>query len=319
MTHIVDDLLDLSRVASGKIGIEKKMLELQSMMSRAIETSEPMIKAKSQRLIVREPIPGVMLEGDLVRLSQVLSNLLNNASKFTPEGGTITLYANCAADEVSIAVKDDGRGISDEFLPHVFDLFAQATPSLDRTEGGLGIGLTLVKHLIEMHHGSVHVHSDGEGKGSEFMVRLPLPRVVAEPATATADVAHAVEAAQQHKTRVLVVDDLALSAETLTLLLEMNGHEVAMAFDGAEALSRFDAFRPSVVVLDIGLPDLNGYEVARKLRERAGPRQLLLIALSGYGNEVNKQRAVEAGFDDYFVKPANLEKLLSVIGGAQPA
>lgn len=318
MTHIVDDLLDLSRVASGKIGVERKRVELQAVVARAIETSEPLIKAKSQQLVVRQPVPQAAVEGDLVRLSQVLSNLLNNASKFTHEGGTITLAAVCTAEEVSISVKDDGRGITEAFLPHVFDLFAQATPSLDRSEGGLGIGLTLVKHLVEMHQGTVHVHSAGVGQGAEFMVRLPAARWVAEPAAPAQEppVARTAGGVAPRRARVLVVDDLALSAETLTLLLEMNGHEVSMAFDGAQALQQFEAFRPGVVVLDIGLPDLNGFEIARLLRERANARPLLLIALSGYGNEIDKRRAVEAGFDDYFVKPANIDKLLSVIGGA---
>ncbi|HSV51284.1 MAG TPA: response regulator [Burkholderiaceae bacterium] len=316
MTHIVDDLLDLSRVASGKIGITRNLLELQTVVARAIETSEPLIKAKAQRLVMQQPEAPVMLEGDVLRLSQVLSNLLNNASKFTHEGGTITLAVTSVSDEVSISVKDNGRGIAEEFLAHVFDLFAQATPSLDRAEGGLGIGLTLVKHLVEMHHGTVQVQSAGLGQGAEFVVRLP-----AAPGTAATPLLGASPAPTRptNRTRVLVVDDLALAAETLALLLEMNGHEVSMAFDGAEALARFDSFRPGVVVLDIGLPDLNGFEIARMMRERARARRPLLIALSGYGNEIDKRRAVEAGFDHYFVKPASIDKLLLVISGAEPA
>jgi signal transduction histidine kinase len=316
MTHIVDDLLDLSRVASGKIGIATDLLDMRSVIARAIETSEPMIKARAQHLTVLQPDAPMPLQGDVVRLSQVLSNLLNNASKFTQQGGTITLSAAVQDGEIGISVKDNGRGIAPEFLPHVFDLFAQGAPSLDRAEGGLGIGLTLVKHLVEMHHGTVDVQSAGVGQGAEFVLRLPLAGADAQP-RATRDSAPAGDSGPTHRSRVLVVDDLVLSAETLTLLLEMNGHEVSMAFDGAQALSRFDAFHPGVVVLDIGLPDVNGFEIARMLRERPRASRPLLIALSGYGNETDKRRAVEAGFDHYFVKPANIEELLEVIAGAQ--
>jgi signal transduction histidine kinase len=316
MTHIVDDLLDLSRVASGKIGIATDLLDMRSVVARAIETSEPMIKARAQQLVVQQPDQPMPVQGDVVRLSQVLSNLLNNASKFTQEGGTITLTAVRQDGEIGITVRDNGRGIAPEFLPHVFDLFAQGAPSLDRAEGGLGIGLTLVKHLVEMHHGTVHVQSEGAGLGSAFTLRLPLAASGGEaclPSRATPPAA--MTATPTPRSRVLVVDDLVLSAETLTLLLEMNGHEVSMAFDGAEALSRFDAFRPGVVVLDIGLPDINGFEIARLLRERPRASRPLLIALSGYGNETDKRRAAEVGFDHYFVKPANIDDLLAVIAG----
>jgi signal transduction histidine kinase len=313
MTHIVDDLLDLSRVASGKIGIAKQWVELRAVVARAIETSEPLIRARAQELVVRQSEANAMLEGDLVRLAQVLSNLLNNACKFTPEGGTITVTTGLEGSEAMISVKDTGRGITPEFLPHVFDLFAQAAPSLDRSEGGLGIGLTLVKHLVELHQGTVQVHSEGAQRGCEFVIRLPA--VPAQGVLAETAQVQPAPASASAPMRVLVVDDLALSAETLTLLLEMNGHAVATAFDGAQALAQFDSFHPNVVVLDIGLPDLNGYEIARLLRQRKPVRPVLLVALSGYGNEIDKRRAVEAGFDHYFVKPANIDRLLAVIGG----
>lgn len=314
MTHIVDDLLDLSRVASGKIGIARQCVELRAVVARAIETSEPLIRSRSQELVVRQTDTAAVLEGDLVRLAQVLSNLLNNASKFTPEGGTITVTTAVEGAEILLSVRDTGRGITPEFLPHVFDLFAQAAPSLDRSEGGLGIGLTLVKHLVELHQGTVQVHSEGAQRGCEFVIRLPA--LAAREEQGASPPGAMAPAAAGAPMRVLVVDDLALSAETLSLLLEMNGHAVATALDGAQALAQYDNFQPNVVVLDIGLPDLNGYEIARILRQRTSGGSVLLVALSGYGNEIDKRRAVEAGFDHYFVKPANIERLLAVIGGA---
>jgi CheY-like chemotaxis protein len=264
--------------------------------------------------IPREP---VVLQGDLVRLSQVLSNLLNNASKFTDPGGKISLGASLQGDEVSISVTDTGQGIEAEFLPHIFDLFAQGDQALDRAQGGLGIGLTLVKHLVHLHKGRVEAHSEGRGRGCRISVSFParlLPQGAALPATTQPKAARPVPADSR---KILVVDDLAASADTLKVLLELEGYVVKIANDGATALTVAREFAPDVLILDIGLPGMDGFEVARQLRSRPESRDALLIALTGYGEAESRQGSQHAGFDHHVVKPADIDYLLSIV--SQPA
>jgi two-component system CheB/CheR fusion protein len=311
LTRLVDDLLDASRITQGKITLQKEPVELERIVNRAVETSLPLIEEGRHQLTVSLPPQPVHLMGDPTRLSQVLSNLLNNAAKYTDAGGRIWLSAIREKDEAVVRVRDSGVGIPVEELPRVFDLFTQAYRSLDRSQGGLGIGLTLVRNLVEMHGGRVEAQSEGPGKGSEFIVRLPaLP---GEP--------QALEVAldsRQHRApgttlRVLVVDDNFDSAETLTFLLKFEGHDVRTAHAGDTALEEASVFLPHVVVLDIGLPKLNGYEVARRLREQPETKKSFLIALTGYGQEEDRQRSIAAGFDYHLVKPVDPDNLQSLI------
>lgn len=318
MARLIDDLLDVSRIVQGKVVVKPERLPLATLVERAVEASGPKLAAGEQMLSVELPPENIVLEGDLVRLSQVLSNLINNASKFSPGGTRITLGARYEDGQVRIAVRDQGAGIAPEFLPHIFDLFAQADQSLDRSQGGLGIGLTLVKHLVELHGGRVWALSEGLGKGTEVAILLPA-RVeeagagVAVP-TVTRPAAVLNGGGQGNGcSRILVVDDLAASAETLMTLLEMEGFEVKIASEGMAALEIARQFRPDVVLLDIGLPGMNGFEVANRLRTQPESRDALLIALTGYGEAESRNRSAQAGFDFHMVKPADVNLLLSMI------
>jgi len=317
MSRMVDDLLDVSRIVRGKVTVHMEPLLLKTLCERAVEASSPLLAARQQELLVDIPRESVVLQGDLVRLSQVLSNLLNNASKFTDPGGKISLDATLQGDEVSITVTDTGQGIEAEFLPHIFDLFAQGDQALDRAQGGLGIGLTLVKHLVQLHKGRVEAHSEGRGRGCRISVAFParvLPQGVALPAAAPPK---APKAAPADLRKILVVDDLPASADTLKVLLELEGYVVRIANDGATALTVAREFAPDVLILDIGLPGMDGFEVARQLRSRPESRDALLIALTGYGEAESRQRSQSAGFDHHVVKPADIDLLLSIV--SQPA
>jgi signal transduction histidine kinase len=315
MARLIDDLLDVSRIVQGKVVVKPEKLSLVSVIERCAESTLPKLQAKSQRLQVGLPEESVEIDGDSVRLAQVLSNLVNNASKFSPADSTIRLGARFDGAAVHIAVKDEGAGIDPAFLPHIFDLFAQADQSLDRSQGGLGIGLTLVKHLVELHGGTVHAHSDGAGRGTEVTVTLPARVVQAEPAQEPSRLAR--PAQRKLASRILVVDDLQASAETLMTLLEMEGFEVQVANEGMSALRIAQEFRPDVVLLDIGLPGMNGFEVAHQLRKQAACRDALLIALTGYGEAESRTRSAQAGFDFHMVKPADVNLLLQMIADPQ--
>jgi two-component system CheB/CheR fusion protein len=311
LTRLVDDLLDASRITQGKITLQKEKLELASIINRAVETSLPLIEERGQQLIVSVPPQPVLLSGDPTRLSQVLSNLLNNAVKYTEEGGRIWVSAKREGEEAVVRVRDSGVGIPEEVLPHVFDLFTQADRSLDRSQGGLGIGLTLVRNLVEMHGGRVQAKSGGPGKGSEFTVYLP-----ALPSQSKA--AEVPQASKQRSAscaglRVLVVDDNVDSADTLAFILKLSGHDVRTAYAGDTALEEAGSFVPQVVVLDIGLPRMSGYEVARRLREQPEMKASFLIALTGYGQDEDRQRTMSAGFDHHLIKPVDPEKLQFLI------
>jgi signal transduction histidine kinase/CheY-like chemotaxis protein len=318
MARLIDDLLDVSRIVQGKVAVKPEKLQLATLVERSVEASSPRIGAREQVLDVVLPKESIELEGDSVRLSQVLSNLINNACKFSPTGSRIRLEASYRDGELQVAVKDEGAGIAPEFLPHMFDLFAQADQSLDRSQGGLGIGLTLVKHLVELHGGRVWASSEGLGQGAQVTIALPAA-VVSQPAAPLPGVAHRSAPATPTPSRILVVDDLAASAETLMTLLEMEGFKVRVAHEGQQALDIAREFRPDVVLLDIGLPGMNGFEVAHGLRGQPECQNALLIALTGYGEAESRSRSAQAGFDFHMVKPADVNALLSMLANPQEA
>ncbi|HEX4325167.1 MAG TPA: response regulator [Burkholderiales bacterium] len=312
LATLVDDLLDVSRIARGKVVVSRDPLRLSEVIDHAVETSRPMLEKRRHHLVVQMPREEVAFSGDLVRLAQVLSNLLNNAAKFTPAGGHITLDAAAVDGVLRISVRDNGMGIDPQLLPHVFDLFTQGDQTLDRSEGGLGIGLTLVKHLVELHGGRIEALSAGRGQGAEFVMFLP--EVSVAPAAAPEAVVRHAEISARDLLRVMVVDDVAASSESLCKLLELEGHRVAVAGDGLGALELASTFRPDVIVLDIGLPGKNGFEVAAELRAGGAFADTLLVALSGYGGSEDRERGARAGFNHYLVKPADIPTLLSIIG-----
>jgi signal transduction histidine kinase len=304
LARLVEELLDVSRISQGKIALKKEPVDLARVIAHSAETSRPLIDARAQTLSISIPAAPVWLSADFDRLSQVVSNLLNNASKYTAEGGRIELSAAAAQGEACIAVRDNGAGIEPQLLDKVFELFVQGERALDRGQGGLGIGLTLVKRLVELHQGRVQASSAGPGKGATFTVTLPcISAVGAQPRAAHA--APAAAASRVYGRRVLVVDDNVDSAESTAAFLRLEGHEVKAVHDGLQALASLKVFDPHVVVLDIGLPGLDGYAVARQLRERGDSSHMLLIAVTGYGQKEDRQRAADAGFDYHFVKPAD--------------
>jgi signal transduction histidine kinase len=313
MVRLVDDLLDVSRITRGKITLHKQRVELATVIAAAVETSRPWLDARRQELTIDLPREPIVVEADPTRLSQVVSNLLNNAAKYTPEGGHVWLSIGAGANDATVRVRDDGAGIPAELLPKVFDLFVQGNRSLARSEGGLGIGLTLVKIIVEMHGGSVVAASEGQGRGSEFVVRLPkLPDVSSEPRQAEGG---SLGDGSRMSRRVLVVDDNVDAAESMALLLRVQGHEVRTAYEGRSALDAAAAFRPQVVLLDLGLPQMDGYEVARRLREQLPTNGMALVAVTGYGQDEDRRQTAAAGFDAHLVKPADVTKLGELLAG----
>jgi PAS domain S-box-containing protein len=307
MTRLVDDLLDMARVTSGKLVLRRERVTLESVVSAALETSAPALDAAAHRLVKRMPAAQALVDGDPTRLAQVVSNLLNNAAKYTPRGGNIELRVEQAGAEALITVTDDGMGFPPEMAQQLFEPFAQWAP-VQHAAAGLGIGLSLVRGIVELHGGSAIAASAGPGKGSRFEVRLPLAplSVPAAPRAASST------AAAPPGVRVLVADDNRDAADTLCRILALYGYEVRCAYDGAGALEICESFRPQVAVLDIGMPVLNGYELARELRARHGGK-LRLIALTGWGGEADVRRAREAGFDHHVTKPADPATLNEVI------
>ena len=301
LTRLVDDLLDVSRITRGKICLQLEPVDVRTVVTSAVETSRPLIEARKHQLTVSLPEEPIFVNADRDRLSQVLSNLLNNAAKYTESGGSICVQAEQDGEEAVFRVSDTGAGIPPSMLPHIFDLFIQVDQSLDRSQGGLGIGLTLVRRLVEMHGGKVQASSEGPGRGSEFVVRLPLEN--AEPRPALSDNGDAVPHPADSHCRVLVVDDNVDAAETLAMLARLHGHEVRIAHTGPSGLEAARNYHPEIVLLDIGLPGLDGYEVARRLRNEPGGDQILLVAVTGYGREEDRSRARAAGFDHHLIKP----------------
>jgi len=312
LARLIDDLLDVSRIRTGKVELRRDPIELGALVAHTVEIARPVFEERGHELSVSLPEEPVWLEADPVRLEQVLSNLLNNAIKFTEDGGTISIAAERQAHEIILRVKDTGVGITPDLLPRIFDLFTQGDRSLDRSRDGLGIGLTLSRRLVELHGGTIEAHSEGLGKGSEFVVRLPALLQVSPPGDAPA--AAGAAPPELRPLRVLVVDDSEDTAEMMTALLEMDGHEIQVAHSGPAALETAAAFRPDVVLLDIGLPGLDGYQVAQRLREDPTLKDVTLIAASGYGQEADLHRSREVGFDRHLVKPVDPRELREILG-----
>jgi signal transduction histidine kinase len=309
--RLLDDLLDVARITSGRIQMERDLVDLRSMVDLAVESQRYQIEAKRQRIGMDDRAGGLTVLGDPVRLQQVVGNLVNNASKYSRSEGSIRLGLDLEGFEAILRVSDDGAGIPPDKLDSIFELFAQANPGLARTEGGLGIGLTLVRRIVELHGGTVRAHSGGLGRGAEFTVRLP---VVAHATTTKPAATKPPPAARPRTTsrRILVVEDHADGRESLATSLALHGHEVVAAATGREGVEAAVSFAPDVVLLDIGLPDIDGYEVARRLRDRL-ERRTRLVALTGYGQPDDRARAKEAGFDAHLVKPVEPAKLLQVL------
>jgi CheY-like chemotaxis protein len=311
MARLIDDLLDLSRIRGGKIVLHKVPLDLAAVVQQAVETSRPVMAQGGHDFRLILPGQPLRVEADLTRLAQAFANLLNNAAKYTPAGGRIALSVERREGEASIRVCDNGIGIPAVMLGRVFDLFTQVDRSLEKSRGGLGIGLALVKRLVELHGGSVEAHSEGIGRGSEFVVRLPLLTQPDAPASRPAGVD--LNPPAEARCRVLVVDDNADAAGSLSMLLETLGHEVCTAADGMEAVDAAAAFRPQLILMDIGMPRMNGYEACASIRTQAWGRTVTIAAVTGWGQDHDRQRSREAGFDHHFVKPldpAQLDRLL---------
>jgi PAS domain S-box-containing protein len=318
MVRLIDDLLDISRVASGKVQIRKVRVDLATILRSAIEAARPLVEAKRHELSLALPTEPVYLHADPTRLAQVFANLLDNATKYTEPGGRIWLTAECRHGRAIVSVRDTGIGISAEGLARVFERFSQMPAAIEHSRGGLGIGLSLVKGLVELHSGTIVAHSDGIGRGSQFTVELPVAE--ASPSAPQQNNEFRVPSSSTGpRRRILVVDDNRDSADSLAMLLRFKGHEVSTAYDGIEAVQAAAAARPDVVLLDIGLPRLNGYEVARRIRNEPWGAKTALIAMTGWGQEDDKRRALEAGCDHHLTKPvapAVLEKLLALIGSS---
>jgi signal transduction histidine kinase/CheY-like chemotaxis protein len=316
IVRLVDGVLDLSRIMQGKLDLRRERVELLSVVANAVETARPTIDAKGHELTVSLPAEPVVLDADPIRLAQALTNLLINAAKYSEPGGHIALTAVREGGEVVVRVRDTGVGIAPEMLPRIFDLFMQEGRSADRSQGGLGVGLALVKSLVEMHGGGVQARSEGLGRGSEFVVRLPAPAIAAAPEPKGGRKPTEVGWPRR---RILVVDDNVDSTNALAkMLTRLYSQEVRVAHDGPEALAAAGEFRPEIVLLDIGLPGMDGYEVARRLRSRPKAEGLLLVALTGWGQESDRDRAREAGFDRHLVKPVDPETLRDLLSLSKP-
>jgi signal transduction histidine kinase/CheY-like chemotaxis protein len=310
LVRLVDDLLDLSRITHNRLELRKDRIELAPVIHQAVQAALPLATAAGHDVRVNVSNEPMILHGDAVRLTQVFGNLLNNSCRYTPPGGRITVTAERQGSDAVVTIADTGTGIPRDKLESIFEMFAQVDRSLERSQGGLGIGLTLVKRLVQMHGGSVEARSEGEGKGSEFAVHLPLAtRVDEEPAAAPAMMPEVT----QQRYRILVVDDSRDAAASLALLLQITGHETFMEHDGNAALAAAKRHRPEVVLLDIGLPGLSGFEVCKRIREQPWGADLLLIALTGWGQEEDRRRTREAGFDGHLVKPVDHGELLSLL------
>jgi PAS domain S-box-containing protein len=310
MTRLVDDLLDIARITNNRLELRKERVDLVSVLRTAIETAKPLIEASDLKFVVSLPPTPVGLQVDPIRVAQVIANLLNNAAKYSQPGGTVWLIAEARNSEAEIVVRDDGIGVDAPVLARIFSMFAQTDHKCD----GLGIGLALARRLTEMHGGTISVHSDGLGKGAEFTLRLPLaaaPPADSEPNPETAT------APPGTRLRILVVDDNRDTADSLQMLLHAMGNEIRTAYDGVEAVRCAEAFKPDIVFLDIGLPKMSGYEVAQALRKQQGDRKLTLVAISGWGQEADRMRSREAGFDRHLVKPVDPAAIFELLSTLQ--
>lgn len=309
MTGLIDDLLDVSRVSRGLVSLDEITLDANQIVAGAVEQVQPLIDSRNHTLTIKNLSSPAFVAGDKKRLIQVIANILNNAAKYTPAGGHILLSINATDDEVSFSIEDDGIGIEPDTLSHVFDMFAQAERASDRSQGGLGIGLALVKSLVNLHHGSIQAYSAGLGKGSTFTVNLPRALDVASSASSNTEAVGSV-AGQQ---KVLIVDDNVDAANMLGMFLEMAGYEVSIEHDAEAALRRSLKESPDAFLLDIGLPDMDGTDLARALRERPESGSALMIAITGYGQNSDRIKSSEAGFNHHLVKPVDMPQLLKIL------
>jgi two-component system CheB/CheR fusion protein len=315
MTRLIDDLLDLSRITADRLQLRRQPIDLGEVLRAAVETAQPLISANGHKLVVSEPKPPLTVDADLTRLAQVVSNLLINAAKYTPRGGRIQLQARRSGRDVVVTVRDNGTGIARDMLPRIFDLFMQGGRENHGSHEGLGIGLALARRLAQMHGGTLGASSAGPGKGAEFTVRLPL----VAGGTARKRESRTARPAAVASLRVLVVDDNRASAGSLRTLLQLVGHDVRVANHGAQALRLAAEFRPHAVLLDIGLPKMTGYEVARRLRHQPRGSGLQLIAVTGFGQVSDRERSRLAGFDHHLVKPVEIPELLRLLEHRRPA
>ena len=315
MKRLLDDLLDVSRITNGRIELRRSTVELGEVVAQAVQLSTPLVRRRGQELTIELAPEPLFVDGDADRLVQVLSNLLTNAAKYTDVGGRIRLRVQPFAQEIRISVSDNGSGISPEALPHIFDLFVQADRAIDRTDGGLGIGLTIVRRLVRMHGGRIEARSEGRGRGSEFVIWLPASERPQPHGSGDSPP----NASASQGLQVLLAEDNPDVAEMLSAMLEIEGHRVTVVGDGVAAVEAALRDRPDVVLLDIGLPRLSGYEVARRLRTSMGERAPTLVALTGYGREEDRARAEAAGIDHHLVKPVELEQLRVILGRRRAA
>ncbi len=313
LTNLIDDLLDVARVTRGLIKLNKQPLDMHVLISHAIEQVNPQIHHKHQQLSVDLPTDSVNVLGDANRLIQVIANLLNNASKYTPDGGHISIQFRTTIDEVAIDIADDGIGISAEILPHIFDLFAQAKRTSDRSQGGLGLGLALVKSLVASHGGGVSVVSEGLGQGSVFSVSLPRFSAIDEMQNDRLHMEHEYSPVLFQTLRLMVVDDNKDAADSLAMFLESAGHKVFIEYNAKDALTCARAVYPHICILDIGLPDMDGNELAARMHAMQETANTIFVAVTGYGQEADKEKSYAAGFNHYFVKPVDPASLIKVI------
>jgi CheY-like chemotaxis protein/two-component sensor histidine kinase len=317
LSRLVDDLLDVSRITSGKVALRFESVDLAHLVDETLDAMGPQIRARRHALELVLPKTPLVVRGDSTRLAQIVTNLVTNAIKYTPDGGRIGVTLEREDAFATLTVGDNGIGLVPALIPQMFDLFVQGDRALDRKEGGLGIGLTLVKHLSELHGGTVAAASSGLDKGSQFVVRLP---VLADQSVATPGASAPAVAGERFK--VLIVEDNADVARSLAMLVEMLGHRVQMVDDGSLALDAARKFQPDLVLLDIGLPGMNGYDVARAIRAEGMLRNAVLVACTGYGQDEDRRRVQEAGFDKYLIKPvhvSDLEKILAAMAGQRAA
>jgi PAS domain S-box-containing protein len=308
MVRLIDDLMDVSRISRGRISVKRERMDLLDAVRIALDSARPAIDAEEHELAVELPTGPVVVEGDAVRLAQVFTNLLSNAAKYTPRGGEIRLAVRRQGENATVSVKDSGIGIASEMLPRIFELFVQAERAIDRAQGGLGVGLSIAQRITQMHGGHIEAHSEGEGKGTEFVVKLPLARTRPEAGKEKRD--RSADAAKHR--RILIADDNTDAASTLAAMLELMGHEVMTASDGADAVEKALAFKPEIIFLDVGMPRMNGYDACEAIRKSPGGDRMTIIALTGWGQESHKRRSREAGFDRHLVKPVALEDLLAI-------
>jgi CheY-like chemotaxis protein/two-component sensor histidine kinase len=317
MASLLNDLLDVSRFTRGELTLNRECVRLQQLLDSAVETAQPLIDAKGHRLHLEVPAAPLLLDVDPVRLTQVVSNLLANAAKYTNDGGDITLGSRLEADALIIFVRDTGIGLAAENVADIFEIFVQLEPAKSRAQGGLGIGLALVKGLVELHGGRIHAQSAGRDRGSTFSVTLPRSVVIAETDALT-DAPTAVTAREEKSRCVLIADDARDGAVALAMLLRRRGHEVHVAYNGVEALKLAARVKPDIAFLDIGMPGLSGHEVAAGIRREAWGRQTMLIAVTGWGQEGDKRNAYAAGFDHHFTKPMDPRRLKSIFAARGP-